>query len=288
LPTSAAPTELYPLTSLQETMVLASMRAPRSGVYLLQGVWEMAEELNVPLLERAWRMVAKRHPALRTSIASDSEGRLWQGVHENPDVSWQTLDWTGLRPDERREKLEAFLRQDRERPFSLDDGVPTRFAVMKTSQSSFTLIWTVHHVLVDGRSRLIAFQEWFALYEGLLAGEEVQLSHPVNFREHVDWLERLDLAKAERHWRDVLAGVSQTTDYLIDRMLPSPVQEGEGVAREHARLSLELTQELWDFVRRHDVTVNTLSMFRRPLRPRLCSSLRRRSRSAPGFSRTPG
>ena len=47
--------ELYPLTSLQETMVLATIRAPRSGVYMLQGVCELAEELNVPLLERAWR-----------------------------------------------------------------------------------------------------------------------------------------------------------------------------------------------------------------------------------------
>ncbi len=256
MPTSSQPTELYPLTSLQETMVLSSMRSPRSGVYLLQGVWELAEELNVPLLGRAWRLMAQRHPILRTTITSDREGTLWQGVQENPEFSWQTLDWTALTPDERPERLAAFLRADRERPFTLDDGVPMRFAVMKTSESSYTLIWSVHHALIDGRSRLIAWQEWFALYEGLLAGEEVQLSDPVNFREHIDWLDRLDLAKAEQHWRELLAGLEQTTDYLVDRI--GPIVAGEGIAREHARLSLELTQEVWDLARRHDVTVNTL------------------------------
>ena len=193
-------------------------------------------------------------PPSRAMAKADSG----KAVHENPQVSWQTLDWTGVAPDERPEKLAAFLREDRERPFSLDDGVPLRLTVLQTSASSYTLIWTIHHALVDGRSRLIVWQEWFALYEGLLAGEEVQLGDPVSFREHIDWLERQDLAKAERYWRALLAGVSQTTDYVVDRIRPVIASHGESIARERVRLSAESTQELWNFARRHDVTVNTL------------------------------
>ena len=71
------PTERRPLTAMQTSMVLASMRDPHSGVYLVQDVCETPEALDCARLRRAWRMVAGRQPALRTTIEMRAGRAYW-------------------------------------------------------------------------------------------------------------------------------------------------------------------------------------------------------------------
>src|SRR5438105_3827040 len=94
--TSAAPTEQYALTDLQKSMVLSSLRAPRSGVYVVQDVCESRDILDAALLRRAWQSVAERHPALRTHIEIGSDGDIRQSVAAHVNPEWRELDWTGV------------------------------------------------------------------------------------------------------------------------------------------------------------------------------------------------
>ena len=255
--TAAESAELYSLTSLQKSIVLASLRAPRSGAYVLQDVCELTEDLDAELLERAWRQVAQRHAALRTSVIL-AENKFLQRVHANPLIPWLTLDWSGIAPDHRQQTLAEFLRQDWERGFTFDDGVPMRFTLIRSSERSHTLIWTIHHALLDGRSLAIVWQEWFGIYDALRREEELRLDHPKDFRDHVDWVQQQDLNRAEQFWKEYFAGISQTTDYVIDRVRPARASYTEGAGKERVQLSEELTGEIDSFARRHEITVNTM------------------------------
>src|SRR5688572_7685634 len=112
-------------------MVLASVRAPRSGAYIIQGVCKTPEALDANLLRRAWQSVAQRHAGLRTSIETDAEGRFWQQVNPSVEFRWEELDWTGIPEAETPARLEAFLALDRERGFRFDQGVPFRFTLIR-------------------------------------------------------------------------------------------------------------------------------------------------------------
>jgi hypothetical protein len=48
MPAPFAERNAFPLTSLQKSMVLSSMRSPRSGTYVVQDVCELPEDLDVP------------------------------------------------------------------------------------------------------------------------------------------------------------------------------------------------------------------------------------------------
>ena len=255
--TDADSAELYPLTSLQKSMALASLRAPRSGAYILQDVCELNEALDPELLESAWRQVAQRHTALRISIIR-AEDKFLQREHVNPAIPWLRLDWSDIAPDQRQKSLDELLRQDSERGFIFDHGVPIRFTLIRNSERSHTLIWTVHHVLLDGRSLAIAWQEWFRIYEALRRGEQPQLDHPKDFRHHLHWVQQQDLTLAEQFWKAYFSGISQTTDYVIDRVGPARVSRAEGAGKEGVQLSEELTREIESFARRHDITINTM------------------------------
>jgi amino acid adenylation domain-containing protein len=249
--------ELYPLTSLQKSMALASLRAPRSGVYILQDVCELNQALDAEHLESAWRQVAQRHAALRTSIIL-AEEKFLQRVHPNPAIPWLRLDWSDIDPGQGRKNLAEYLRQDCERGFTFDEGVPIRFTLIRHSECSHTLIWTVHHVLLDGRSLAIVWQEWFGIYEALRRGEEPQLGHPKDFRHHVDWVQQQDLTLADQFWKAYFSGISQTTDYVIDRVGPARAPRADGAGKERVELSAELTGEIESFARRYDITINTM------------------------------
>lgn len=161
------------LSSLQQSMVLASMRAPRTGVYLIQEVCETPERLDLDLLQRAWQRMAERHTALRTSIEIDSGGKLRQRVNL-AEIAWQELDWSRAARDEKPLKLAAWLRNDRDRGFDFGAGVPARVTLIHWA-GSCTLIWSMHHALLDARSYLIAWREWFGFYEALSRGDDLRL-----------------------------------------------------------------------------------------------------------------
>ena len=238
-------------------MVLASRQAPRSGLYVIQDVCESDRALDTESLRSAWRSVAQRHPALRTSFVSAAGGELWQQVDEEAEIPWQELDWTGVEPDQRADRLAAFLRQDSERGFAFDAGIPMRFALVRMPEHSSILIWTVHHALVDGRSLAIVWREWFAFDDALPRGEPIRLADPAPFRAHVEWLLRQDLGEAERYWRQRYAGSPESTEYVVDR-LRRPADGADGFGKQGVNLSAEESNALWELASRHGVTVNNL------------------------------
>jgi len=82
-------------------MVLASLRTPRSGVYVIQNVCESDENLDAARLQRPWQAVAAAHPALRTQIHIGANGDLRQapgsGDAERRELDWTHVDAAGAR-----------------------------------------------------------------------------------------------------------------------------------------------------------------------------------------------
>jgi amino acid adenylation domain-containing protein len=250
--------ERRPLTAMQTSMVLASMRDPHAGVYIVQDVCETPEALDFARLQRAWRIVAGRHPVLRTRIETCAEGPLGQWIGATPDIPWNEVDWTGVAAAHRQDKLAGFLREDRARGFDFAQGVPMRITLVRWPGNASTLIWSSHHVLLDGQSYLIVWREWFEIYDAPAHGVEPHLPDAVPFTGYLDWLDRQDFAGAERYWRQQLAGVSRTTGFIVDRIRTGGSPDAGGVARESAVFSDEATASIRRFARRHDLTVGTL------------------------------
>ncbi|HEY1340386.1 MAG TPA: condensation domain-containing protein, partial [Bryobacteraceae bacterium] len=231
------------MTSIQRTMALASVRAPRRGIYEIQEVCEFEEELDGAALKAAWKQLAGCHAALRTVI-DVTDGRFNQYVEDEADPAWQELDWTTLDPSEIPAKLEDFAARDAERGFDFAAGVPMRFTLITVPRSRSILIWTAHHALLDGRSYPVVWCEWFAFYHALRRGEILRLPPAPLFSDYVRRLENQDWSAAERYWCTRLAGVSQTSGYVTDRIRPAADVEREGTRREHVRLSDEISSAL--------------------------------------------
>lgn len=233
-----SPAESVPLTGLQKSMVLASLREPRAGVYLIQDVWESPTATNPALLKDAWDSVTARHSALRTAIAVHNDSAVTQRVADRAEISWTEVSGTDL---------SAFLSADRARGFSFDDRIPMRFALL----SERTLVWTCHHALLDGRSLAVVWQELLETAEALRNRRNPDLPPPRSARPPAQ------PNGAEEYWRAYLGGLDQTTGFVIDR-LNGPTADGQDRIRERAQLTSEETRALQAFAENHALTINTL------------------------------
>ncbi|NJM75032.1 MAG: hypothetical protein HC852_03665 [Acaryochloridaceae cyanobacterium RU_4_10] len=203
----------YPLSPMQQGMLFHSTQEDRQGYYIEQVICNLRETLNVSVLIQSWQQVLERHSVLRTSFSTDAILQLRQQVHEQVDLSVTQHDLQGLPNSEQNERLTAFLWRDRQAGFDMTVAPLMRLAVFQREGADYTLVWTFHHALLDGRSIAMVLQEVFALYDGKILGQKSSLPDRRPYQDYIAWLEQQSFATTEPFWQNLLRGFTQPTRF---------------------------------------------------------------------------
>jgi hypothetical protein len=127
-----------------------------------------------------------------------------------------------------------------------------RVTLLRTADDDHRLIWTTHHLLVDGWSWPLIFEELSALYS-----DEAAVLPPVcPYREYIEFLQQHDWTRDERFWRDALTSVVDRTP--IPSLPPERDEHRETDSDVIRRLSAATTSDLAAVARTHQVTLGTI------------------------------
>ncbi|HEX8922153.1 MAG TPA: condensation domain-containing protein, partial [Pyrinomonadaceae bacterium] len=201
----------YPLTSMQEIMAAQSLATPGAGIYTPQLSLHINGLQNPATFRRAWEQVVQRHSVFSTSLFWDEQGRAFQGLSEQWVLPFDQQDWRDVAPNERQERLQALLAEDRRRGFELSQAPLMRLALIRLSENTYNFIWTHHHLLLDGWSAAALLKEVFACYEAFERGEDLQFEESRPFSRYLSWLQRQDASAADAFWRKMLRGFTAPT-----------------------------------------------------------------------------
>ncbi len=248
----------YALSPMQEGMLFHSLYSPHSGVYVQQMVAELREELNVTAFRLAWRRIMERHSVLRTSFCLGGQEEPLQTVHQSVQLPFEEQDWRELSGPEQEQGLQDYLESDRRRGFELTQAPLLRVALFRLKEANYQLVWTSHHALLDGRSRLLLLEELFAFYEAAVRGRDIQLKRPRPFEDYIDWLGKQDFSCSESFWRKTLQGAIMPTPIDIGKAQIGGSDSEERFGNQVVRFSRQLTVELRELADEHQVTLNTL------------------------------
>ncbi len=254
----AAIEDLYPLSPLQEGLLFHSLYAPGSGVYVEQLMVTLAGDLDVPAVEGALSRIVLRTPVLRTSFHWRGLARPLQAVHRSAQVALTSADWStqwpALDDAERRERLAELVQRERLLEFDLGRPPLMRWHLVKTGEGSHRLLWSHHHLLLDGWSYAALIGDFVAAYEALVAGAEPHLPARPPFRDYIAWLAARE-GRDEGYWRAALAGWSEPTPIPADRR-----QSGDSERRRTVDAGLDpaATAALEAAARRAGLTPSTL------------------------------
>src|SRR5262245_46028484 len=188
--------DVYPLSPMQQGMLFHTLAAPDSSVYVEQ-IRLSLNGLDASDFRRAWERMFERFAALRTSIVGSGRRQPAQVVRRRVELPWREHDIRHLEsPDARDAWIDEFLREDAAAGFALDEPSLVRLHLIRTGSASHELIWTLHHIVLDGWSGSVVLRDLLACYRALRRGEEAKLPPVRPFREFIEWLRRQDLGRA--------------------------------------------------------------------------------------------
>jgi amino acid adenylation domain-containing protein/non-ribosomal peptide synthase protein (TIGR01720 family) len=246
--------DAYPLSPLQEGMLFHTLYSPESEIYFEQMTCTLAGPLDVPAFRRAWGAVVERQPVLRTSFAWEGLARPVQIVRRGVEVPVHVEDWRG-RPEAR---LEGFAAADRARGFDLSRAPLMRLALLRTGDAEHRLVWSFHHSLMDGWCLSLVFREVLLFYDAFRTGAPAGPLEPVlPYRDYIAWLLRQDLGRAERSWREDLAGFTSPTPVPFDHPGRGAAQRAEGFGELQAVLPSHTVAGL-ETLQRQGLTLSTI------------------------------
>ena len=241
--------DVFPASPAQQQLwFLAQLEPDTNAAYNVQTVVRLSGTLNRLRLQKALNAVLDRHESLRTGIALvDSEPR--QVVLPSALVTIPVLDRTTAGPAEVRRitRAEAGTR------FSLAEPPLLRAVLIRLAEQEHVLVVTVHHVVCDGWSMELFFQDLAASYLKQAGGADGTLPElPIQYADYTVWQQERALAGEVAYWRDQLAGVAPL-DLPTDRPRP-PLRTVRG-AVAGAHLSADLVRRLEELASRHGATL---------------------------------
>jgi hypothetical protein len=246
--------DIYKLSPTQQGMLFHTLEDAGSQAYFQQITGSIHERLDAPAFRRAWERVMERHPVLRTAFFWKEAQRPLQVVNRQVSLPWEEHDWRELPAAEQEGRWSALLREDRERGFELAQAPLMRLIVVRLTDDLYRLVWSHHHLLLDGWSLPLLLQEVLAFYGALRSGTDLHLERPRAYRDYIAWLEARDPAEAEAFWRRELAGFGAPTPLGLEPRTASSREDRE----LRATLDEETTAVLNNLTRRLGLTLNTL------------------------------
>ena len=251
---SARRTASYPLVALQPAMLVNHLRAPRSGVDIVQMVSDLHERIDVSAMRAAWEHVTARHDALRTAFQWDGVAEPQQNVYDVAPPSVVELDWNDADAATIAQRRAAFMAADRALGFDLGRPPLQRVTLIRVADAEWIMVWTFHHILMDGRSFAMVLREMMAAYDGAASSHSPDVPARRPFRDFVEWYSAKDVSGAESFWRARMRGFASATP--LPAGFGDRAEQGRGW---HTRMfAAEPTAALERMSRAHGLTMNNV------------------------------
>jgi amino acid adenylation domain-containing protein/non-ribosomal peptide synthase protein (TIGR01720 family) len=243
--------DLYPLSPMQQGMLFHSLyQQGEDDVYVSQ-LRADVQGMDVARFQDAWVQVLERHDMLRTAFVwQDEQGQALQVVYRQVSLPFTEYDWRGR--EDLDTALDSLAAEHHRQGFELAHPPLLRVALVRSAEDRWHLIYTSHHILMDGWSNALVLNEVLQVCKG-------QALPPAGaaFSQHIAWLQQQDPALGEAFWRERLGQLDEPTH--LARSVAKTAELNAGTYGEvRCELDEEQTRRLVAFARTHQVTLNTL------------------------------
>ncbi|MCS6511091.1 non-ribosomal peptide synthetase [Burkholderia thailandensis] len=257
--------DIYPLSPMQQGILFHSLFAPERATYVNQLVATLVDP-DVERLRGAFDAAVPRHDILRTGFAAH-EAKPMQIVHRHARMPIEIVDWRGAHASAGAldAALDAWLAADRARGFDLATPPLMRVTLIRTGEADWRLVWTRHHLLLDGWSTARLFADVLRDYIEPPRANPFAAPARTRYRDFIAWLARRDVGADRAFWLERVARLGEPTRVAELERSASGAPDGDAGAREtagranwRATLPAADTARIAEAARRMKVTVNTI------------------------------
>ncbi|MBY4715764.1 non-ribosomal peptide synthetase [Burkholderia cepacia] len=243
--------DVYPLSPMQQGILFHALFAPGHASYVNQLV-ATAAALDADRLVAAFEASVARHDILRTSVMPDEAAPL-QCVHRHARMPVEQLDWR-TRGNTLDADFDAWLAADRARGFDWREPPLMRITLIRVTDDAWRVVWTRHHVLLDGWSTARLLADVLRDYRDPDAVSPFASRPALRYRDFIAWLGTRDRDADERFWTERLARLDAPT-LIADRTAD---RADADMVTWRATLDADAMTRVAQTARALKLTVNTL------------------------------
>nr|WP_250636801.1 non-ribosomal peptide synthase/polyketide synthase [Paenibacillus sp. IHB B 3084] len=267
---------VYALSPMQKGMLFHSLMEPESGAYFQQASFDQKGSFDVAIFRKSLDLLTQRHEALRTNFHMFETGHSQEPLqivfrHKDSDLSFK--DVRGMQEAERKAYIQAFKLEDQARGFNLGTDALMRVQVLQTDEETYHLVWSFHHIVMDGWCLSLVTGEVFGTYFALLEQKQPELAAITPYSQYIEWLGRQDERTAKEYWSSYLTGFEQQTllpgsdaslkDEAVDskeNVQSTPASVASEYISEKITVELDQTwsEAMYRIAKQQQVTINTL------------------------------
>jgi hypothetical protein len=231
-----------------------------SSVGLEQWQFRIEGQLDPALLRAAFEQAIARHTILRTGFVTSKSGEPVQVVMPSAVLPWHEQDWRHLDTNARGKALRRQIEEDARTRLDPSQPPLMRVNLVRLAHDEWQLLWTTHHLCIDGWSWPRLFKEIAETYTASTSGRPSLLKNPLAYGHYVGWLLR-EAPAASSHWREALAGFTVPTPIALGSVAATSPREPKDLLQQSekaVRLSRDATQALRSLARSAEITLSTL------------------------------
>jgi amino acid adenylation domain-containing protein/non-ribosomal peptide synthase protein (TIGR01720 family) len=248
--------DIYPMTSMQEGMLFQSLLEPKGDAYFYQVSYKIHQKLVPALVEESMNQLIARHSVLRTVFDYDKIEKLVQLVVKKRVIDFQFEDIRTLCEKDQKRFLGAYRYEDKIKGFDLSKDVLFRISVIQTKDDENVLIWSCHHILMDGWCMGILIREFSAIYASLLQNQALNLPKVFPFKNYLKWLGNYPMEETSQYWKKYLNGYEEPVE--LPKSGYAHNSDSYQLAYHEWTLSNQATEALKLISSQHKTTLNTL------------------------------
>jgi amino acid adenylation domain-containing protein len=181
------------------------------------GTFTLKGDLNVEAFEKALYHIVQRHESLRTLFV-EIDGELKQQIFDTADRTF-CFDYHDVSQEaDPKAKVDEYIEIEDKKSIDVYKGPLLRMRLIKKSENEHTLIMVIHHIVSDGWSMNILFDELYETYNNFTQGKASTLEPlKIHYKEFAYWkndkINQGELDASKEFWFSYLKDLTQAIDF---------------------------------------------------------------------------
>jgi amino acid adenylation domain-containing protein len=244
------------LTPFQRGLVSYVLNNPDANRYIVQLSVQFDDALDFKVFRAACEILTSRHEILRTCYSFDyDKGKFLARILPQNTMVCEEV----ILENDREEDIITICQRLKEGGFDISNKPLIKFALLKSAGNRNIVVITAHHVILDGHSISILFQQCLEIVSELKNGKLPEKAWPakLQFAHYLKWINGLDKGKAVDYWR---AKLESFQDALIEPLIANDKSESEETFNQWEEI-FDLSGETIDVLQKKGVTISAAFNF---------------------------
>ncbi len=245
--------DIVALSPMQEGLLYHYRMEQNSNQYCQHLILDIEGRIDIEKLKTTWMRVQKINESLRSIFRWKNMKNSVQVILKQKTLPLHIHDFREYSFHEANQKVEMEKKHVFAKPIPIDLE-PFCITIYLITDSSAVMVFSYHHILLDGWSLVQLLHEFINLYENENSAEIV-LPKP-KLKQTAKWLLQRDKISLQDFWKDYLHGSNAQTLIPVNSKAISDDKNTNSAIYNH-KLTFEKTDEILNFVKSNSFTLSS-------------------------------